>query len=70
VTFYLRTGLDKAGVPSKTATAIVNENAKARINGLRVSSSLLAVVALIAMFFSRRIPTRQPSAAPLSKPST
>jgi MFS family permease len=66
----LKTGLDKAGVPPQTATAIVDENAKARINGLRVSLSLLAVVALIAMFFSRRIPAQQPSAAPVSKPST
>jgi hypothetical protein len=30
----------------------------------------LAVVALIAVFFSRRIPTQQPSTAPASKPST
>lgn len=57
----LLTALDKAGVPAKTATAIVDENATARINGLRASLSLLAVVALIAMFFSRRIPARQPS---------
>ena len=28
---------------------------------------LLAVIALIALFFSRRIPTRQPSAAPASE---
>jgi len=30
--------------------------------------SLLAVVALIALFVSRRIPTRQPSAALASEP--
>jgi MFS family permease len=57
----LRTALDKADVPPKTVTAIVDENAKARITGLRTSLSLLAVVALIALFFSRRIPTKQPS---------
>ena len=65
----LSAALAKAGVPAKTAAAIVNENAKARINGLRASLSLLAVIALIAVFFSRRIPTRQPSAAPAGEPA-
>ena len=57
----LKIQLDKAGVPAKTADAIVEENAKARIDGLRASLSVLAVIALIALFFSRRIPTKQPS---------
>lgn len=56
--------LDKAGVPRQTADAIVKENEKARIAGLRAALSVLAVIALIALFASRRIPTRQPSAAP------
>jgi hypothetical protein len=64
----LRTRLDKAGVPAKTADAIVEENVNARIAGLRSSLSLLAVIALIALFFSRRIPTRQPAAASPSEP--
>ena len=64
----LKIQLDKAGVPAKTADAIVEENAKARIDGLRASLSVLAVIALIALFFSRRIPTQQPSAAPASEP--
>ena len=63
----LQAQLDKAGVPAKTADAIVAENADARIAGLRSSLSLLAVIALIALFFSRRIPTKQPSAAPASE---
>jgi len=65
----LQAALDKAGVPAKTADAIVAENADARIAGLRSSLSLLAVIALIALFFSRRIPTKQPSAAPASEPA-
>ena len=65
----LKTALDKAGVPPQTADAIVNENEKARIDGLRASLSLLAVVALIALFASRRIPAQQPSAAPASEPA-
>jgi MFS family permease len=65
----LQAQLDKAGVPAKTADAIVAENADARIAGLRSALSLLAVIALIALFFSRRIPTKQPSAALASEPA-
>ena len=65
----LKTQLDKAGVPPKTADAVVQENATARIDGLRASLSVLAVVALLAVPFSRRIPVRQPSAQPASEPA-
>jgi hypothetical protein len=65
----LKAQLDKAGVPPKTADAVVQENATARIDGLRASLSVLAVVALLAVPFSRRIPVRQPSAQPLSEPA-
>jgi MFS family permease len=64
----LQTQLDKAGVPPETADAIVAENADARIAGLRSSLSLLAVIALIALFATRRIPDRQPSAVSASEP--
>jgi MFS family permease len=50
--------LDEAGVPSDTANAIVDENATARITALRQSLSILAVIALIAVFFTRRLPRR------------
>ena len=60
----LQAQLNKAGVPAKTADAIVTENSNARIDGLRSSLSLLAIVALIATFATRRIPTQQPSASP------
>jgi MFS family permease len=60
----LKTALDKAGVPAPTAKAIVDENATARLDGLRSSMSVLAVIALIAVFFSRRIPAEQPAAQP------
>ena len=60
----LKAALDKAGVSPKTTDAIVEENANARIDGLRSSLSLLAIIALIALFTSRRIPAKQPSASP------
>jgi MFS family permease len=58
----LEAALADANVRPKTADAIVEENANARLDGLRTSLSLLAVVALIALFFTRKIPTTQPSA--------
>ena len=66
----LKTQLDKAGVPPKTADAIVTENASARIDGLRSSLSLLAIVALIALFATRRIPAQQPTGSPASESTT
>jgi MFS family permease len=48
--------LDEAGVPADTANAIVDANATARITALRQSLSILAVIALIALFFTRRLP--------------
>jgi MFS family permease len=56
----LRTALEEAGVPPETVDAVVHENATARINGLRTSLSVLALIALIAMFFARSIPKTQP----------
>ena len=60
----LKTALDKAGVPTQAANAIVDENATARIAGLRTSLSVMAIIALIAVFFSLRIPTEQPASTP------
>jgi len=54
----------------KTADAIVAENASARIDGLRSSLSLLAIVALIALFATRRIPAQQPTGSPASESMT
>jgi MFS family permease len=65
----LKAQLDKAGVPPATADAIVAENEKARIDGLRASLSVLALIALMALFASRRIPNEQPAAAPTSEPT-
>jgi hypothetical protein len=42
----------------------VAENTTARLDGLRSSLSVMAIIALIALPFSRRIPTQQPASAP------
>ena len=65
----LHAALDKAGVPATTADEIVSENATARLQALRSSLSVVAVIALIALLFSYSIPKTQPSAAPASKPA-
>jgi MFS family permease len=63
----LESALDDAGVPPETADAITEEYETARLDGLRASLSVLAVIALIALFFTRSIPTTQPSTAPSSR---
>jgi hypothetical protein len=42
----------------------VQENATARIDGLRTSLWVLALIALVAVLFTFRIPTRQPGSEP------
>jgi Major Facilitator Superfamily len=59
----LESALEKEDVPQETTDAIVDENTTARLDGLRAALSVLAVLALLAVFFSRRIPTRQPAAS-------
>ncbi|WP_018638885.1 MFS transporter [Parafrankia elaeagni] len=55
----LEAGLADAGVPAPTAEVIVDENARARVTALRASLAVLALVALLATVFTRRIPPRQ-----------
>jgi hypothetical protein len=58
----LKSGLDEAGVPADAANAIVEENEQARLAGLRAGLLVLALVALLGVVFSRRLPARQPAA--------
>jgi MFS family permease len=59
----LQTALEKADVPKDTANAVVDENAEARITGLRSALALLALISLLALLFTRGLPTVQPGAA-------
>ncbi|MGZ8615436.1 MAG: MFS transporter, partial [Actinomycetota bacterium] len=56
----LETALGDAGVDPTTTQAIVDVNEQARVDGLRSALALLAIVALIALLFTKRIPTQQP----------
>ena len=56
----LATALADAGVDDATAQEIIDVNEQARVDGLRATLALLALFALIALFFTSRIPTTQP----------
>ncbi|GAA2150265.1 MFS transporter [Kitasatospora kazusensis] len=56
----LRTALDQAGTSTEVSRAALDANAAARLDGLRAALAILALTALLAMFFTQRIPTKQP----------
>jgi len=58
----LEVALDDANVPPATADAIVEENSDSRLAGLRAAVSVLALLSLVALLFTRGIPTVQPGA--------
>jgi MFS family permease len=58
----LQRALADAGVAEPTASAIVEENAQSRLDGLRAALSVLALLALIALFLASALPRRQPAA--------
>jgi MFS family permease len=64
----LEAALNKADVPKATTDAVVKENATARIDALRTSLSVIAIIALAALFFSLSIPSQQPAAARAGPP--
>ncbi len=65
----LKTALDDARVPRRATDAILEENETARIDGLRTALAILAILALVGLFFTRRIPTVQPAAATEQAPA-
>ncbi len=64
----LKAGLDRAGVSGETADTLVDQYATARLDVLRASLAVLAVRALIALLFTRRIPSSQPGSPDPDKP--
>ena len=59
----LNAALADANVDPKVAQAIVDENEKARLDGLRTALAVLALMALAGLFFTQRIPTEQPKSS-------
>jgi MFS family permease len=60
----LTSALDKAGANSKTTDAALDAYRDARITGLRSALGILALLTIVALFFTGRIPNRQPGSAP------
>jgi len=65
----LEAALAKADVPPETANAIVDENADARIDGLRAALAVLALIAVVALFMTWRLPTKQAGESPGGVPA-
>lgn len=66
----LETALADEGVSQQTADAIVDENASARIDALRMSLVVLALFALVALFFTGRIPHAPVGASSVAERAT
>ena len=60
----LDAALTLAGVDPAVSQAVLDENEQARLDGLRTALAALALIALIGLFFSGRIPKQQPGSVP------
>jgi hypothetical protein len=59
----LEKALDEAGVRGKESDAAVSAYQDARINGLESALAILAVLAIVALLYTQRVPRTQPGAA-------
>ena len=59
----LATALKKAGASAQITEAVMDENETARVDGLRIALSALALISLLGLFFTGPIPVRQPASA-------
>jgi MFS family permease len=57
----LESALEEAGVSASATTAIVDENKAARVQGMDAALAVLGLLAVASLFFTRRVPTEQPS---------
>jgi MFS family permease len=58
----LKAALEDAGLDPATSQAVLDVNEQARLDGLRSSLALLAIIGVVGLFFTKRIPTVQPGA--------
>jgi MFS family permease len=61
----LQNALDNTNVSSEASKAAVDAYSEARISGLKSALAILALLSIVALFLTQRIPTRQPGAPPL-----
>ena len=48
----------------RVTNEVIKQNDASQLDGLRAALSVLAVMGVISLFFSGRIPTKQPGATP------
>ncbi len=65
----LEAGLEEAGVSAEVTNAVVKTNEEARIDGLRLSLAVLALMTIIALFFTRMLPV-EPAGSTQAKEET
>jgi MFS family permease len=65
----LEKALDEAHVNSRAADDAVAGYQRARISGLKAGLAILALATILALFFSRRIPTTQPTGDARASPA-
>ena len=59
----VKAALDKTNANTKQSEAALSDYQDARLDGLRSSLAILAVLVIVALFYAQRIPTVQPGAA-------
>jgi len=60
----LESALQQAGLDPATTQAVLDVNEQSRLDGLRAALALLVLIAVLALFFTRPIPQRQPGDQP------
>jgi hypothetical protein len=66
----LEAAMEEAGADEELTQAVVDVNAQARVDGLRAALALLALFGMVGLFFTKRLPTRQPGSAPADADAT
>ena len=65
----LRDALTNAGVDTPTTDSIVEENSTARVDGMNVALAMMALLAVLSLSFTGRIPDEQSVGDALSEPA-
>jgi hypothetical protein len=65
----IETALDEAHVTPRATAAIVEENERSRLVGLRTALAVLAIFALVALFLTGQIPARPPGPSATPEPA-
>jgi hypothetical protein len=60
--------MEEAGVPADVQDDVLSEYEASQIAGLRSALSVLAVFGVISLFFTGRMPKKQPGSEPESEP--